>query len=228
MSEEKVSILKALGARVVRTPAGVPIESPHSIISVARKLQSEVENSHILDQYTNPNNPLAHELGTAQELLSQCNGKMDIVIAGAGTGGTLTGLARGIRKHKADILIIGADPVGSILARPDELNSAKAEYKVEGIGYDFIPDVLYQAAADVWIKTTDEQSFKYARRLIREEGLLCGGSSGATIDALVKLMESRPELNHERSSVVLILPDSIRNYLTKFVDDNWMTKNGYS
>ncbi|KAK1507830.1 cystathionine beta-synthase [Colletotrichum costaricense] len=228
MSEEKVLILKALGATIVRTPAGVPIDSPHSIISVARKLKSETPNSHILNQYGNPNNPLAHEIGTAQELWAQCDGKLDIVIAGAGTGGTVTGLSRGLRKLKGDILMVGADPIGSVLAQPDDSNSAKAEYKVEGIGYDFVPDVLDQFAADVWVKTGDEESFEYARRLIREEGLLCGGSSGAAVAALIKLMQQRPEMNRSDVRVVLILPDGIRNYLTKFVDDAWMARNPLS
>ncbi|KAK0368181.1 cystathionine beta-synthase [Colletotrichum limetticola] len=228
MSEEKVLILKALGATIVRTPAGAPIDSPHSIISVALKLKSETLNSHILNQYGNPNNPLAHEIGTAQELWAQCDSKLDIVIAGAGTGGTVTGLSRGLRKLKGDILMVGADPIGSVLAQPDDSNSAKAEYKVEGIGYDFVPDVLDQFAADVWVKTGDEESFEYARRLIREEGLLCGGSSGAAVAALIKLMQQRPEMNRSDVRVVLILPDGIRNYLTKFVDDAWMARNPLS
>lgn len=227
MSEEKVLVLKSLGAEIVRTPAGVPIDSPNSIISVAKRLQRERPNSHILDQYTNPNNPLAHERGTAPELWGQCGGKLDVVVAGAGTGGTITGLSRGLRAYKPTVLIVGADPVGSVLARPDDLNLVKGEYKVEGIGYDFVPGVLDQDSADVWIKTTDEESFRYARMLIREEGLLCGGSSGAAVAAMVALLKARPELNRQDVRIVLILPDSIRNYLTKFVDDNWMEENGY-
>ncbi|KAI1454973.1 tryptophan synthase beta subunit-like PLP-dependent enzyme [Annulohypoxylon moriforme] len=217
MSEEKVLVLRSLGAEIVRTPAGVPIDSPGSIISVARKTQSERPNAHILDQYTNPNNPLAHELGTASEILAQCDGKLDVVIAGAGTGGTITGLSRGLRKNIPNVLVVGADPIGSVLAQPDSLNQVNGEYKVEGIGYDFVPEVLDQAAADVWIKTSDEDSFRYARKLIREEGLLCGGSSGASVAALVALLKARPELNREDVRVVLILPDSIRNYLTKYL-----------
>lgn len=228
MSEEKVLVLKALGARIVRTPAGVPIEAPDSIISVARRLNAETPDSHILDQYTNPNNPLAHELGTALEIWTQCGEKVDIVVAGAGTGGTITGLARGLRKRKPGVVIVGADPVGSVLAQPGELNERKAEYKVEGIGYDFVPGVLDQSAADVWVKTGDGESFGYARRLIREEGLLCGGSSGAAMAALVEFMRQRPELNREDVRVVLILPDGVRNYLTKFVDDAWMEQNAMS
>lgn len=228
MSEEKISILKALGAVAVRTPAGVPIESPDSIIGAARRILHETPNSHMLDQYSNPANPLAHELGTAQEIWEQCEEKVDVVIAGVGTGGTVTGLARGLRAHKKDITIVGVDPVGSVLAVPANLNSEKSEYKVEGIGYDFVPQVLNQDAPNLWIKTSDEESFRYAKRLIREEGLLCGGSSGAAFAGLIRLMSVRPELNSKDIRVVLILPDGIRNYLTKFVDDDWMLVNGYS
>lgn len=177
MSEEKVLVLRSLGAQIVRTPAGVPITSPDSIISVARRLNASTPDSHILDQYTNPNNPLAHELGTALEIWTQCDGKVDIVVAGAGTGGTVTGLARGLRRQNPGVVVVGADPVGSVLAQPDELNAEKGEYKVEGIGYDFVPGVLDQSAAEVWVKTGDKEAFGYARRLIREEGLLCGGST---------------------------------------------------
>ncbi|KAF4845397.1 Cystathionine beta-synthase [Colletotrichum siamense] len=228
MSEEKVLVLKSLGAQIVRTPAGVPIASPDSIISVARRLNASTPDSHILDQYTNPNNPLAHELGTAPEIWTQCGGNVDVVVAGAGTGGTVTGLARGLRQQNPGVVIVGADPVGSVLAHPDDLNAEKGEYKVEGIGYDFVPGVLDQSAADVWVKTGDEEAFGYARRLIREEGLLCGGSSGAAMAALVKFMRRRPEMNREDVRVVVIFPDGVRNYLTKFVDDGWMERNGMS
>lgn len=227
MSEEKVQVLKALGTKIIRTPAGVPIDSPDSIISVARKVQRETPNSHILDQYSNPNNPGAHESGTAEEIWTQCRGQLDALIVGAGTGGTLTGAARGLRKHSSTVLIVGVDPVGSILAKPDSLNEVKGEYKVEGIGYDFIPDVLDQDSADLWIKTQDEESFRFARHLIREEGLLCGGSSGATVAALVQLAAQRPDITAKGKTIVLLFPDSIRNYLTKFVDDKWMNERGY-
>ncbi|KAI8226604.1 Cystathionine beta-synthase [Colletotrichum sp. SAR 10_86] len=228
MSEEKVLVLKSLGAQIVRTPAGVPITSPDSIISVARRLNASTPDSHILNQYTNPNNPLAHELGTAPEIWTQCDGKVDVVVAGAGTGGTITGLARGLRQQNPGVVIVGADPVGSVLAQPGELNAEKGEYRVEGIGYDFVPGVLDQSAANVWVKTGDEEAFGCARRLISREGLLCGGSSGAAMAALVKFMRRRPEMNREDVRVVVIFPDGVRNYLTKFVDDGWMERNGMS
>jgi cystathionine beta-synthase len=227
MSLEKEQILKALGAKVIRTPAGVPIDSPRSIIGEAQRLEKEIPNSFILNQYKNPENPAAHEFGTAEELWHQTEGKIDVVIGGAGTGGTVTGISRGLKKHSKDILVVAADPIGSILAQPDDLNKIKAEYKVEGIGYDFVPDVLNQAEPDLWIKTSDRESFQYARCLVRDEGILCGGSSGATIAALARLVKFRPDLNVEDKLIVLILPDSLRNYLTKFADDEWMAENGY-
>lgn len=227
MSLEKEQILKALGATVVRTPAGVPIDSPDSIISVAKRLQNEIPNSFILNQYENPENPSAHEFGTAEELWHQTEGQIDVFVCGAGTGGTVTGTARGLKKHNKDILVVAVDPLGSVLAQPEDLNEVKAEYRVEGIGYDFVPEVLNQAEPDIWIKTSDRDSFHYARRLVREEGLLCGGSSGATIAALIQPIESRPDLNTENKLFVIILPDSLRNYLTKFASDDWMAEHGY-
>lgn len=215
MSAEKVAVLRALNATIIRTPNEAAFDSPESHIGVARRLEKELPNAHILDQYENPNNPLAHELGTAEEVWTQTNGKISAIVAGAGTGGTITGLARGLRKHNPDINVIAADPFGSILALPPSLNESRANepYKVEGIGYDFIPEVLDQDAVTQWIKTEDKESFKYSRRLIAEEGLLVGGSSGSAIAALVKANEAKKFSKDD--VVVVILPDSIRSYLSK-------------
>ncbi|KAF2676853.1 cystathionine beta-synthase [Lentithecium fluviatile CBS 122367] len=227
MSMEKEQILCMLGTRVVRTPAGVPIESPDSIISVAKCLQKEIPNSYVLDRYGNPENLAAHEFGTAEETLYQTSNKVDVVVAGAGAGGTITGLSRGLKKYDPNIILVGVDPLGSVLAVPETLNQSKAEYKVEGIDYDFVPGVLGQNSADFWIKTTDKDAFNYARQLVREEGMLVGGSSGSAIAGLVRLLALRPELNTEGKTIVLIFPDSLRNYLTKFADDEWMKTHGF-
>ncbi|KAJ5543015.1 Cystathionine beta-synthase core [Penicillium sp. DV-2018c] len=225
MSAEKVAVLRALNATIIRTPNEAAFDSPESHIGVARRLQKELPNAHILDQYENPNNPLAHELGTAEEIWTQTNGQIKAIVAGAGTGGTITGLARGLRKHNPDIKVIAADPFGSILALPESLNEARANepYKVEGIGYDFIPEVLDRETVNQWIKTEDRESFKYSRRLIAEEGLLVGGSSGSAIAALVKANEAQKFSKDD--VVVVILPDSIRSYLSKFADDDWLAAN---
>ena len=215
MSAEKVAVLKALNAEIIRTPTAAAYDSPESHIGVARRLEKELPNAHILDQYSNPDNPNAHEFGTAEEVWAQTEGKVTCLVAGAGTGGTITGLARGLRKHKKDVKIVAADPQGSILALPEQLNEEHKNeaYKVEGIGYDFIPDVLDQKLVDKWYKTDDRLSFEYARRLIAEEGILCGGSSGSAMDAAVRAIKDL-DLKEE-DVVVVILPDSIRSYLSK-------------
>ncbi|KAI1633121.1 tryptophan synthase beta subunit-like PLP-dependent enzyme [Biscogniauxia mediterranea] len=225
MSAEKVSVLKALGATIIRTPTQAAWDSPESHIGVARRLVKEIPNAHILDQYSNENNPLAHEFGTAEEIWEQTGGKITCIVAGAGTGGTITGLAKGLRKYKKDIKVVAADPQGSILAVPESLNDEHRDepYKVEGIGYDFIPEVLDRELVDKWYKTDDQESFKLARRLIAEEGLLVGGSSGSALSAAFRAIK---DLGLGKGDVVVaILPDSIRSYLTKFVDDDWLAAN---
>lgn len=220
MSPEKVAVLRSLNATIIRTPTQAAFDSPESHIGVARRLQKEIPNAHILDQYGNPDNPLAHEHGTAEEVWTQTEGKIKAIVAGAGTGGTITGLARGLRKHNPNVKVIAADPYGSILALPHSLNQTHANesYKVEGIGYDFIPDVLDQKTVDHWYKTDDRESFAYARRLIAEEGLLVGGSSGSAIAAMVKGVK---DLGLGKGDVVVvILPDSIRSYLSKVLPRN--------
>lgn len=225
MSAEKVAVLKSLNATIIRTPTQAAFDSPESHIGVAKRLEKELPNAHILDQYGNKDNPLAHELGTAEEVWAQTDGKITCVVAGAGTGGTITGLARGLHKHNKAIKVVAADPQGSILALPSSLNDefANQPYKVEGIGYDFIPDVLDQKVVDKWYKTDDQDSFHYARRLIAEEGLLVGGSSGS---ALAATIQAARDLKLGKDDVIVtIMPDSIRSYLSKFVDDDWLAAN---
>uniref|UniRef100_A0A8C2FU88 Cystathionine beta-synthase n=1 Tax=Cyprinus carpio TaxID=7962 RepID=A0A8C2FU88_CYPCA len=224
MSMEKVDVLRALGAEIVRTPTSARFDSPESHVGVAWRLKNEVPNSHILDQYRNPSNPLAHYDTTAEEILEQCDGKVDMLVAGAGTGGTITGVARKLKEKCPNIKIVAVDPEGSILAEPDELNRTdKTQYEVEGIGYDFIPTVLDRSLVDKWYKSNDEESFAIARMLIRDEGLLCGGSSGTAMAAAVKFAK---ELK-EGQRCVVILPDSIRNYMSKFLNDKWMFQKGF-
>ncbi|KAH7038033.1 cystathionine beta-synthase-like protein [Microdochium trichocladiopsis] len=225
MSAEKVSVLKALGATIIRTPTQAAWDAPESHIGVARRLVKEIPNAHILDQYANVDNPLAHEFGTAEEIWEQTGGKITCLVAGAGTGGTISGISKGLRKHNADIKIVAADPHGSILAVPESLNDDHRDesYKVEGIGYDFIPEVLSRDLVDKWYKTDDRESFALARRLIAEEGLLVGGSSGSAMAAAIRAVK---DLNLGKDDVVVVvLPDSIRSYLSKFADDDWLAAN---
>jgi cystathionine beta-synthase len=219
MSREKQVVLEALGAEIIRTPTEAAWDSPESHIGVAKRLNEVVPSSHILDQYKNPSNPNVHEEETGREIFEQCGGKVDAVVIAAGTGGTITGVARYFKKHAPKVQIIGVDPEGSILAGPEEIKT----YKVEGIGYDFIPDVLDTKLVDRWVKSNDRDSFRVARQLIRQEGLLVGGSSGSAAWAALKVCrDMKPG-----QRVVVILPDSVRNYMTKFVDDAWMRQHGF-
>ena len=219
MSQEKQICLEALGAEIIRTPTEAAFDDPESHIGVAKKLKKEIPNSHILDQYANPSNPNAHYDGTAQEILEDFGTDIHMVVMGVGTGGTISGVAKRLKEEIPGIKIIGADPVGSILGGGTEVSS----YLVEGIGYDFFPDVLNNSLIDEYVKTEDEESFLMARRLIREEGLLCGGSSGT---AMIAALQTAPQLEKGQKCLVL-LPDGIRNYMTKFPNDTWMKEHGF-
>lgn len=239
MSLEKERMMTALGARIIRTPTDAPSESADSNIGVAKRLVHEIENAVMLDQYSNINNALAHEKGTAVEIIRDIqasrgdNAIADVLFAGVGTGGTITGLARGLRNHnksqnaqnnyKDGLLVVGVDPVGSSLALPESLNRIEdgqsGSYAIEGIGYDFIPAGLDRNEVDYWIKTSDDESFECAHQLIRSEGLLIGGSAGSCLAGALKYLrtteEGRKISQDPSKTVVLIFADSIRNYITK-------------
>ncbi len=219
MSREKQVLLEDLGAEIIRTPTEAAWDAPESHIGVARQLQRILPNAHILDQYSNPDNPNAHYEGTGAEIVEQTDGKLDYCVMTAGTGGTVTGVAKKLKEAVPGVKIIGVDPVGSILAGPGPIHS----YKVEGIGYDFIPDVLDRSLVDEWIKSEDRPSFLMARRLIRQEGILCGGSAGAAVWAALQIARREPG-----KRIVALLADSVRNYMTKFLDDRWMRENGFT
>lgn len=219
MSHEKQVVLERLGAKIYRTPTEAAYDSPDSHISLAKRLCEEIPNSHILDQYANPDNPGAHYHHTAEEIIEDFGSDLDMVVAGVGTGGTITGIAKRLKEYNPAIQIIGVDPVGSILGGGDEVTP----YDVEGIGYDFFPDVLDNNLVDRYIKIKDKESFLMARRLIAEEGLLIGGSCGAAVHAALQVAR---ELSAGQKCLV-ILPDSIRNYMSKFASDTWMVENGF-
>ncbi len=219
MSMEKQVVLEALGAEIIRTPTEAAWDDPGSHLNVAKKLNDEISDSYILDQYANPDNPNAHYFGTAEEIISEFGTDLDMVVMGVGTGGTITGVAKKLKEAIPDISIVGADPIGSILGGGEIVEP----YLVEGIGYDFFPDVLDNSLINRYIKVSDQDSFITARQLIKEEGLLCGGSSGTAVWAA---MQAAADLQQDQKCLV-ILPDSIRNYLSKFVSDGWMEEQGF-
>ena len=219
MSKEKESVLLALGAKIIRTPTEASWDSEESHIGVAKKLNKERKNSHILDQYANPANPDIHYTTTAEEIINDLDGNIDMVVMGVGTGGTITGVAKRLKEYNPEIQIVGVDPYGSILGGGTDVHS----YKVEGIGYDFFPDVLDNNLVDQYIKVNDEDSFKTAKDLIKQEGLFIGGSSGSAVWAG---LQAAKKLNKNQNCLI-ILPDSIRNYLSGFIDDAWMKENDF-
>jgi len=217
MSMEKELILKTLGAEIIRTRSEAAYDDPDSNFSIAKKLNEEIPNSHILNQWENECNPEAHYKHTAQEILDDFGTDLHMVVMGVGTGGTITGVGKRLKKEIPGIKIVGADPYGSILGGGDEVHP----YHVEGIGYDFFPKILDNSIVDEYVKVNDKDTFKIARSLIRDEGLLIGGSCGtATFAAL----EAAKSLKKGQNCLV-ILPDGIRNYMRKFVSDDWMKEN---
>ena len=219
MSREKEVTIEALGATIYRTPTEAAWDAPDSHISLAKKLAKELPNAHMLDQYSNMDNPRIHAQTTAKEILADAGEGLKMVVMGVGTGGTITGVARELKSINPEIQIVGADPYGSILGGGHDVHS----YLIEGIGYDFFPDVLDNKLVDQYVKINDKESFLMARRLIREEGLLVGGSSGS---ALVAALHAAKNLG-EKDKVVVVLPDGIRNYMSKFMDDRWMKEQGF-
>jgi len=219
MSKEKEVVLKSLGAKIIRTRTEAAWDEPDSHIEIAKKLNKEIPRSHILDQYSNVNNPDVHYEFTANEILKDMGEDLSMFVAGVGTGGTITGVAKKLKEKLPNIKIIGVDPFGSILGGGKEVFS----YKVEGIGYDFFPDVLDNNLVDEYIKINDKDSFIMARRLIKEEGLLVGGSSGGAVWAALKASKNLKK----NEKCLVILPDSIRNYMSKLADDDWMEDNKF-
>ncbi len=218
MSEDKVSLLRAYGAEVVITPTSVPPDSPESYNGVADRLAREMPGAFRPNQFANPNNPLAHYQSTGPEIWEDTGGKLDVFVAGMGTGGTITGASRYLKEKKPQLVVVGADPEGSILS-----GDAPQAYKVEGIGEDFIPRTFDRQLVDEMIRVSDRESFNTARRLAREEGILAGGSSGTALAAALKYAERLAE----PATIVVLLPDTGRNYLSKIYSDRWMQENGY-
>src|SRR5258708_1769649 len=226
MSQEKVRLLKAFGAEVIITPTAVPPDHPDSYVMMARRIAAETPNAILADQFYNQANPDAHYALTGPELWEQAEGRITHFVAGAGTGGTITGVGRFLKEKNSNIKVIAGDPVGSILADYWRTSGAEIKegvpYKVEGIGQDKIPGTLDMSVIDDFQTVSDKDSFAMARRLTREEGLFVGGSSG--LIAHVALRVAR-EIDDPSAFVVTVLCDTGERYLSKVYNDEWMREN---
>ncbi|MEN9564637.1 MAG: putative Cystathionine beta-synthase [Chloroflexota bacterium] len=229
MSNEKILLLRAYGARVVITPTAVAPEDPRSYYEVAKRLVRETPNAILANQYHNPDNPQTHIMTTGPEIWEQTDGKVTDVIIGIGTGGTITGVGRYLKSMNPNITIVGVDIEGSILTEIWQNNGIIPDgaypktYKVEGIGEDFLPSTMDIRVVDAIERAGDRESFLWARQLVRQEGIFAGGSSGSAIAGAIKYCR---KLSGDRLAVV-ILPDSGSRYLSKFYDDKWMREFGF-
>lgn len=219
MSSDKVRLLRAYGAEVVITPTSVPPDSPQSYNGVADRLAREIPGAWRPNQFQNLANPEMHYRTTGPEIWEQTEGKITAFVAGAGTGGTISGVGKYLKEKNPNVRIIGADIEGSVLS-----GDSPKSWKVEGIGEDFVPHTLNAHVVDEWIRVSDAESFHTIRRLAREEGIMLGGSSGTAIYAGLKYAQRCTE----NDLIVVMCPDTGRNYLSKAYDDEWMFKNGFT
>tara|TARA_B100001245_G_scaffold211326_1_gene175928 strand:+ start:1734 stop:3131 length:1398 start_codon:yes stop_codon:yes gene_type:complete len=219
VSSEKVSLLEAYGAEVVVCPVGVAPDDPRSYYSTAERLVNEVPNAYRPNQYRNQANPKAHYESTGPEIWEQTKGKVTHFVAGAGTGGTITGVGRFLKEQSSTVQIIAADPTNSVYSGGDG-----RPYLVEGVGEDFWPDTYDPKVVDTTIAISDAESFAMAHRVTKEEGILIGGSGGTAVAAALQIAEGLTA----DDLVVVLIPDSGRGYLSKVFDKNWMIKMGFT
>jgi len=221
MSKEKIDLLRAYGAEVVVAPTDVPPDSPQSYYRVADRLTEEISGAFQPNQYFNQANPRAHYLSTGPELWEQTAGRITHLVAGVGTGGTVTGTARYLREQNPDLVVVGADPEGSIYSGGPE---SVRPYLVEGVGEDFWPETFDRTVVDRWVTVSDRDAFLTTRRLAQLEGILAGGSGGLALHAALEVAQ---EVDDPTALIVVILPDSGRSYLSKIYSDTWMRQYGF-
>jgi cystathionine beta-synthase len=220
-SPEKQALLRAYGAEVVLCPTNVPPESPESYYSVARRLARDIPGAFQPDQYSNQQNPQAHEATTGPELWRQTDGRISHFVVASGTGGTITGSGRYLRAQKPDIVIVGADPEGSVLS-----GDTARPYLTEGVGEDFFPTTYDPQMVDRWVRVSDADAFAMARRITRDEGILAGESCGTAMVAALTVGRELTDAGRSDAVVVVIFPDGGRNYISKLYNDEWMRANG--
>jgi cystathionine beta-synthase len=217
MSQEKIALLRAYGAEVVITPTAVAPESPESYYRVADRLADEIPGAYQPNQYFNQENPKAHYETTGPEIWQQTEGRLDVFVAGVGTGGTITGVGRYLKEQKPELVVVGADPEGSLYSGDEP-----RPYLVEGIGEDFWPETFDPSVVDRYVKVSDSDSFRTARAITRQEGILVGGSSGTAVFAALEVAR---DLDAD-ATIVVLLPDTGRQYLSKVFSDSWMLQHG--
>ena len=221
-STEKQALLRAYGAEVVLCPTNVDPESPESYYSVAARLARDIPGAFKPDQYWNLENPTAHERTTGPEIWEQTGGELTHFVASVGTGGTISGAGHYLREQKADLVIVGADPEGSVLS-----GDTARPYLTEGVGEDFLPGTYDPKVVDRWVRVSDRDAFAAARRLTREEGILAGGSCGTALVAALTVARELTDAGEGAGKVIVVLlPDSGRSYLSKLYNDEWMRVNG--
>lgn len=226
VSSEKIDALKALGAQVIVCKTDLPASDPNSFKGMAKMIGSKPEH-YWFNQHNNEANPDAHYKTTALEFYEQMEGKIDIAFFGAGTGGTITGNTRKLKELIPGLKVIGIDPIGSVLAQPDSMNDIIKVWKAEGMGQNCVTGVIRRDLVDSWVKADDDESFKLARDLMVKEGMMVGGSCGTILAGIIKYLKENNLHEREDLRCISLMPDTAKNYMTKYMSNDWMVGHGY-